>query len=108
MNYLNQTDFYNLINKYNKFMNIYDLIRIYYNITDKIFPNYIHKYSNKNVFFSLYEKDYESFEKSVKRLLISYKSPKLIDKINVLKKTHMNLSNIYFEEIELRLNQSFK
>jgi len=37
-------------------MNIYDLIRIYYNITDKIFPNYIHKYSNKNVFFRLYSK----------------------------------------------------
>ena len=54
MIYLDKDIFFNIINKFNKFMDIYDLIRIYFNITDKIFPNYIHKKSNKNVFLRLY------------------------------------------------------
>ena len=37
-------------------MNLYDLIRIYYNISDNIFPNYIHEIDNSDVFNRLYSK----------------------------------------------------
>jgi hypothetical protein len=54
MNYISKKDFFNEINSYNDKMLLYDLIRIYYKITDKIFPNYIHSYKSQNVYERLY------------------------------------------------------
>ena len=56
MEYIKKELFFNIINKYNNKMNLYDLIRIYYNISDNIFPNYIHEIDNSDVFNRLYSK----------------------------------------------------
>ena len=54
MKYIKKGLFFNIINKFNNKMNLYDLVRIYYNITDNIFPNYIHEINNSDVYNRLY------------------------------------------------------
>ena len=51
---INKNTFFTITEKYYSSMKLHDMLLLYYKIIDLIYPNYIPKLNNKNVFTRLY------------------------------------------------------
>ena len=56
MNNFSKNKFIFIIDNYHEYMNFHELINLYFKILDNIYPNYIHKINNKDVYNRLYSK----------------------------------------------------